>query len=88
MNWITFDEEQGDEFDANFISKANETGQFVDYYVQRLISIAIGDESDPKNGPIWNVYINDIEEDWMEIMRNNRIVCKEDSILWRYHKKV
>ena len=24
----------------------------------------------------------------MEIMRHNRIVCKEDVILWRYHLKV
>jgi len=60
----------------------------VDYYVQRLLNIEIGDEEDPRRGPIWNVYINDVAEDWMEIMRNNRIVCKEDSIMWRYHMKV
>ena len=45
----------------------------------------MGDEEVPSRGPIWNVYINGILEDWMEIMRYNRIVCKEDMIEWRYH---
>ena len=33
MNLIAFDREQGDEFDANFISSFNEKKQDVDYYV-------------------------------------------------------
>ena len=33
MNLIAFDKEQGDEFDANFISSFNEKKQDVDYYV-------------------------------------------------------
>lgn len=59
----------------------------VDYYVQRLLGIEIGDEESPENGPIWNLYVNDTAEDWMEVMRKNRIICKEDVILWRYHFK-
>ena len=54
------------------------------------MSMAIEDENDPGGGdmPIWNVYINGVLEDWMQIMRLNRIVCKEDLIVWRFHKKV
>ena len=85
MNWISFDREQGEEFDANFCSSYDAVRDEVDYYVQRLVSIEIGDEEVQSRGPIWNVYINGILEDWMEIMRYNRIVCKEDVIQWRYH---
>ena len=46
------------------------------------------DETDPLSGPIWNVYINDGLEDWSEVMHMNRIVCKEDHILWKFHPKV
>ena len=45
----------------------------------------MNDEEDPSRGPIWNIYINGHLEDWMEIMRQNRIICKEDAIIWRYH---
>ena len=62
--------------------------QDVDYYVQRLLSIEMADEKQPSRGAIWNIYINDVLEDWIEVMRNNRIVCKEDSIRFRYHLKV
>ena len=85
MNLISFDREQGDEFDANFCSSYDSARDEVDYYVQRLVSIEMGDEEVPSRGPIWNVYINGILEDWMEVMRYNRIVCKEDMIEWRYH---
>ena len=85
MNLISFDREQGDDFDANFCSSYNAERDEIDYYVQRLVSIEMGDEEEPSRGPIWNVYINGILEDWMEIMRYNRIVCKEDVIQWRYH---
>ena len=33
MNLITFDQDQGDKFDANFISFLNEETNEVDYYV-------------------------------------------------------
>ena len=45
----------------------------------------MNDNEDPSRGPIWNIYINGHLEDWMEIMRQNRIICKEDAIIWRYH---
>ena len=45
----------------------------------------MNDDEDPSRGPIWNIYINGHLEDWMEIMRQNRIICKEDAIIWRYH---
>ena len=45
----------------------------------------MNDDEDPSSGPIWNIYINGHLEDWMEIMRQNRIICKEDAIIWRYH---
>ena len=50
----------------------------MDYYVQRLLSVPLDDENDPGGGtsPIWNVYINGVLEDWMQIMRLNRIICK------------
>ena len=76
MNWITFDTEQGDRFDANFISRRNEATQDFDYYVQRLMSVAVVDEYEPCKGPLWHVYINGVLEDWMQIVRMNRIVCK------------
>ena len=85
MNWIAFDRDQGDDFDANFCSSYNAECDEVDYYVQRLVSIEMANEEEPSQGPIWNVYINGQLEDWMEIMRYNRIVCKEDVIQWRYH---
>ena len=66
----------------------NEEKQDVDYYVQRLLSIPLADAGDPGRGSIWNVYINGALEDWMQVMRLNRIVCKEDTIIWRYHQKV
>ena len=85
MNLIAFDATQGDPFDANFISFYNAATDDVDYYVQRLISIPVTDEHDPSRGAFWHVYINEVIEDWMEVMRRNRIVCKEDSIVWRFH---
>ena len=72
-------------FDASFMSYYNSRKQDVDYYVQRLVSVPLEKESSPEEGRIWNLYINGHLEDWMQIMRHNRIVCKEDSIVWRYH---
>ena len=88
MNQVTFDPMQGDRFDANFISRRNEATQDFDYYVQRMMSVAVIDEYEPSKGPLWHVYINGVLEDWMQIVRLNRIVCKQDHILWRYHRKV
>jgi len=48
----------------------------------------VADEEDPSRGPLWHVYINERREDWTDIMRRNRIVCMEDTILWKYHFKV
>ena len=52
------------------------------------MSVAVVDEYKPSKGPLWHVYINGIHEDWMHIVRFNRIVCKQDHILWRFHRKV
>ena len=87
MNYIAFDRDQGDRFDASFMSRHSTEIDDVDYYVQRLLGIEIVNEENPESGPIWNLYVNDTAEDWMETMRKNRIVCKEDVILWRYHFK-
>ena len=57
-----------------------------DYYVERLLSQAIEDEEAPLRGKLWNLYINGVPEDWGESCRRNRIICKEDLVLWKYHR--
>ena len=86
MNGIAFDEgEKGNKFDANFIAMPVGKESF-EYYVQRLLGQAIDDEEKPKEGRIWVPYINNKREDWSYLCDHNRIVAKEDTILWRFEK--
>jgi hypothetical protein len=54
-----------------------------EYFVQRLLGVGIDNEQEPKSGKIWVPYINDKREDWSFLCENNRIIAKEDEILWR-----
>lgn len=44
MNLLAFDKEQGEAFDANFISIYNKEEEDFDYYVQRITGIGITNE--------------------------------------------
>ena len=41
-------------------------------------------ETDPLTGKVWVPYINNKREDWTYLCDSNRIICKEDEILWRF----
>lgn len=84
MNHMVFDEDIGDKVDGNFISQYNEKKGVFDYYVQRLIGVSIENENEPIQGKIWVPYINNKREDWSFLCDSNRIICKEDEILWRF----
>lgn len=89
MNGLAFEEfDQGKKFDANFISVYNKDKDEYDYYVQRLIGVQIDNEEFPKSGKLWVCYINQRREDWSFLCDNNRIVSKDDDILWRLEKYV
>lgn len=84
MNGIAFDEsEKGQKFDGNFITVLNKDKDEFEYYVQRLLGVGIENEQEPKRGKVWVPYINDKREDWSFLCENNRIIAKEDEILWR-----
>jgi hypothetical protein len=54
------------------------------------MGVGIENEENPLEGKIWVPYINDVREDWSFLCENNRIVAKEDEIVWRfeeYHPK-
>ena len=85
MNGIAFDEtEKGTKFDANFIAILNERSNNFEYYVQRLMGVGMENEEQPAHGKIWVPYINGKREDWSYLCDNNRIVAKEDEIIWRF----
>lgn len=85
MNGIAFEESDiGTKFDANFIAVLNKDKGDFDYYVQRLLGVGIENEENPPQGKIWVPYINGRREDWSFLCENNRIVAKEDNIIWRY----
>ena len=86
MNAVAFDEEKGEKFDSNFISILSKEKEDFEYYVQRLLGVEIESENEPKSGKIWVPYINNKREDWSYLCENNRIVAKEDDILWRYER--
>ena len=44
MNLLAFDKDQGDAFNANFISIYNSEEEDFDYYVQRITGISIENE--------------------------------------------
>ena len=87
MNGIAFEESyQGKKFDANFISVYNKEKDEYEYYIQRLIGINIENEEIPKMGRIWVPYINNKKEDWGFLCDNNRIISKEDDLIWKFEK--
>ena len=85
MNGIAFEEgDKGEKFNANFISILNKESEEFEYYIQRLLGKDIENETDPHSGKLWVPYINDRREDWSFMCENNRIVAKEDAIVFRY----
>ena len=87
MNQMAFKEgEQAKIFDANFISMYNKDKNEFEYYIQRLIGMEIEDESSLASGKKWVPYINSKREDWTFLCENNRIVCHEDEILFRFEE--
>ena len=85
MNSLAFEGgERGRKFDANFASRLDpKRGEF-EYFVQRLVGREIEREDDPKAGRMWLPYVNRLREDWTFICENNRIVSKEDDIVFRF----
>lgn len=89
MNAIAFDPgEKGRKFDANFISVFNEERKEFEYFIQRLTGKEIENEAMPLLGKLWVPYINGRREDWSYICENNRIVAKEDEIIFRFEDPV
>jgi len=87
MNSLAFESgEKGRKFDANFISIFNKEKNEFEYYIQRLCGKEIENEENPKVGKIWVPYINRKKEDWSYICENNRIVAKEDEIMFRFEE--
>ncbi len=87
MNSLAFEDgEQGRNFDANFISTYNKDKKQFEYFVQRLIGQEIQDEKRPGYGKIWVPYINAKREDWSYLCENNRIVSRQDEILFRFEE--
>lgn len=85
LNGIAFDEgEKGEKFDGNFITVMNNrTGEF-EYYIERLMGVTITNDKKPKKGKIWVPYINQKRENWSYLCENNRIVAKEDEIIFKF----
>ena len=73
-----------DQFDANFISVYNKELEQFDYYVERLMGVDIKNEKNPLLGEMWHPYINGTKEDWSVLCHKNRLVHKEDEIIWKY----
>ena len=48
----------------------------------------IQDDTKPDSGKIWVPYINSKREDWSFLCENNRIVCQEDEILFKYEDPI
>lgn len=48
------------------------------------MGVGIENEENPISGKIWVPYINNKREDWSYLCENNRIVAKEDEIVWRF----
>lgn len=44
----------------------------------------IENDQDPRSGKLWIPYINNRREDWSFMCENNRIVAKEDQIVFKY----
>ena len=83
MNKICFDSKYSTELDANFISKFNKDIDDYDYFIQRLDGCEIKEDNSMRKAK-WNVYINEIKEEWSHICRHNRMISKQDNIELKY----
>jgi len=70
--------------DANFISIYNPDKKDFDYFIQRLIGIEISNSEKPAMGKLWVPYVNARKEDWSYLCENNRIIQKDDEIVFKY----
>lgn len=84
MNYMAFHEVNGRTLDANFISKYDAQNDKFDYYVQRLFSVSMEDEKNPKRGKNWVVYINNRKSIWGDACERDLPVKAKDEIVWRY----
>ena len=79
MNSLSFEEgKKGEKFDGNFISVFDEKEQKYSYFVQRLLG------QEQLESKFWIPYINDVREDWSYICEHNRLIAKEDKIVWKW----
>jgi hypothetical protein len=84
VNMICFNTRFEDTLQANFINRYNEKKDDFDYYIERLYGETIENYNNPNKGKIWIPYINNVQEDWSEICRKNRVVSNADNIEFIY----
>jgi hypothetical protein len=84
MNYMAFHEVNGRTLDANFISRYDAQADKFEYFVQRLFSVSMEDEKNPKRGKNWVVYINSRKAIWGEACERDLPVKAKDEIVWRY----
>jgi hypothetical protein len=80
LNNICFCSHSAMELDANFISVYNHENDRFDYYIQRLISIEMENETNPEMGKMWVPYINNLRYSWTYLCHNNRVIKKGDEV--------
>jgi len=80
FNYFFFYNNNDEKLDVNFISIYNRKNDTFDYYIERLNGYEIENEENPKNGRLWNCYINKIKLDWSFACHNNRIINSKDEI--------
>jgi len=86
MNKACFDTKYSAEMDANFISKYNRQSDEYDYIIQRMCGFAVDDEENPFQRDVWVPYINEEKQDWTDICQNNRLVGKQDNVVFKFEK--
>ena len=84
MNYMAFHEVNGRTLDANFISRYDQQNDKFDYYVQRLFTVQMEDEKNPKRGKNWVVYINNRKTIWADACERDVPVKAKDEVVWRY----
>jgi len=81
MNGLAFEGgERGRKFDASFASRPH-AGHF-EYFIQRLAGVEVDCEEALRTG--WVPFVNGKREGWSFICENNRIVCKNDEVCFKY----
>jgi hypothetical protein len=84
VNIACFSSKYSKELDGNFITIYNKDKDDYDYFIERLVGIKIENDKDPYKGKIWVPYINNQKEDWSFLCQKNRIVTKQDEIVFKY----